>query len=55
MTDGPDPLHSKGIGLFLVLGAAAVALVGCGGAWLAFALAVNYIATTVSSAGAYWQ
>jgi len=53
MSESPDPLHSKGFGLSLALGAAIVALAACAGSWLAFALVVNYVATTVSGAGAH--
>lgn len=53
MTDSPDPLRRNGSGLLLSLVAAVVALAACGGAWLAFALVVNYVATTVSGAGAH--
>lgn len=53
MTESPDSLRSKGSGLVLALVGAGVALAACGGSWLAFALVVNYVATTVSSAGAH--
>lgn len=53
MTNGLESLQGKGSGTFLALCAAVVALAACGGAWLAFALIVNYVATTVGSAGAH--
>lgn len=50
--EAPDPLHSKGSGLLLLVMAIIVALVSCGGAWLAAALVLNFVATTAGRVGA---
>ena len=48
-----ESLRSKGSSSLVALAAAFVSLVACGGAWLAFALTVNYVATTLGHAGTH--
>jgi hypothetical protein len=45
MTDEPDPLRGKGSGPVWVVIAVVIALLSCGGAWLAVAVILNYVAT----------
>lgn len=53
MTDGPDPLRSKGFGLVLAVLAAVVALISCGAGALAIALVLNFVTITVRAAGGH--
>lgn len=53
MTSELEALRSKGFGGIVAVVAALVSLLGCAGAWLAFALVVNYVATTLGHAGTH--